>query len=209
MALSWRWLLVPVALVAGIAIVSAVTRGSSTSPSAGASALPKPAASSGAPGSVSEPSAPSVASSSLTSEQAVGEAESALRRFLRTSDTIMQRGDGDSTPARAVARGFVLGEVEAAAQERKDLTLRQTGSVDVVTVAPTQVELSGAEPVVVLSACLDVSAIDFLDGAGRSQKARLYQPSAPVQHLYGVQRVGQTWFVSTHSIPASSNCASQ
>jgi hypothetical protein len=150
--------------------------------------------------------AATVAAEPLTYEAAVSAAESTLSRFLATSDQILQKADGDAGVARTMASGFVLGEIEAAAQERKDVGLRQTGSVRIVSMTPRVVRLDVTNPTVSISACLDVSGIDVIDSTGASLKDRLYQPSGPVQHVYGVGLVAGVWLVTTHSIPDSNDC---
>ena len=124
-----------------------------------------------------------------------------LEELMRLADSVLQNPDADGVAIDAVAAGFVKGEIEALAAERRDLGYRQVGQARVVSVTPTSVDLTAAPPSMQLAVCIDASAIDVLDADGNSLKAELYDPGHPVLHLYGAQLIDGDWKIATHDIP--------
>lgn len=133
--------------------------------------------------------------------RAVEEATADLEELVRLADAVLQNPEASGVAIDAVAAGFVKGEIEALAAERRDLGYRQVGEARVVSVTPTSVDLAAAPPSMQLAVCIDASAIDVLDADGGSLKAELYNPGHPVLHLYGAQLIDGDWKIATHDIP--------
>lgn len=125
---------------------------------------------------------------------------------IAAQNQIAQRADGSAVGAETVATGFVLGELQAFAQEQRDLGYRQTGEARVTEVTVQSSDLTAAIPVMTLAVCVDVSDVDVVDAAGNSYKDALYNPGRPVKHIYGAEFLEGTWKLSTHDIPDLQDC---
>lgn len=133
-------------------------------------------------------------------------ASEAATAVIAAQNQIGQRADGSALGAEMIATGFVLGELQAFAQEQKDLGYRQTGEARVTEVTVQSADLAAAVPVMTLAVCVDVSDVDVVDAAGNSYKDALYNPGRPVKHIYGAEFLEGTWKLSTHDIPDLQDC---
>lgn len=131
----------------------------------------------------------------------VARAQESATAVVAALDEILTRGDGSAVGADAIAADFVLGELQARAQEQMDNGYHQVGEAVVTSVTATDINLAGEPPTMTLLVCVDVSGIDILDAAGNSQRASLYNPGHPVPHIYGAQFLDETWKLASHSIP--------
>ncbi|HIT75457.1 MAG TPA: hypothetical protein IAA98_07725 [Candidatus Avipropionibacterium avicola] len=132
----------------------------------------------------------------------------AVGSVIDAMDQIGQRGDGTAIGADLVATGFVLGEMEAFAQEQRDLGYRQVGRARIVSVEVVRSDLKADPPTMTVKVCVDVSEVDVLDASGRSLGTALHNPGHPVAHLYGAVFSDGVWKVATHDIPDVQDCAS-
>lgn len=136
----------------------------------------------------------------------VQRADVAIDSLLAALDEVSQRGDGSAVGIESIATGWVLGEVQSRAREQYDLGYRQTGEATVTQSTPTAVDLAASPPTITVKVCVDVSAVDVVDAAGKSLKAALYNPGRPTAHIYGAVFEDGTWKVSTHDIPDVQDC---
>ncbi|MET0932858.1 MAG: hypothetical protein ABWX56_04035 [Mycetocola sp.] len=139
--------------------------------------------------------------------EAVDAADTALDGLVEATNQVLQRADGTVTGAETVATGFVLGELQALAAERKELGYKQVGDAKVTEVTVASVDLAADPPTMVLNVCVDVSDVDVLDENGKSLKDRLYNPGRPVLHTYGAQHIDGLWKLATHDIPDNGECS--
>ena len=148
--------------------------------------------------------APSDESSSGESD-AVDSASTTLASVVDAGNQILQRADGITEGLDAVTTGFVQGELEALAAERKEQGFRQVGASRVVSTSVRSVDLDATPATIVLNACIDSSDVDVLDENGNSLKESLYNPGHPVLHVYSAVRIDGAWKMSTHDIPDDDN----
>ncbi|MGY1551420.1 hypothetical protein ACW5CM_06490 [Microbacterium sp. A588] len=133
-------------------------------------------------------------------------ATDAVDALVAATDEIGLRGDGSAVGVDAIATGWVLGELQARAQEQYDLGYRQTGEAVVTSTTTIAADLDAAPATMTLKVCIDASAVDVTDAAGNSLKAALYNPGHPVAHVYGAVFEDETWKISTHDIPDEQDC---
>lgn len=133
--------------------------------------------------------------------------DSTLDSFMVATNEVLQRADGSVTGAETVASGFVLGELQALAAERKELGYKQIGEAKVTDVTVGAVDLAATPPTMVLTVCVDTSDVDVVDENGTSMKDRMYTPDHPVQHTYGAQFLDGLWKIVTHEIPDKGTCS--
>lgn len=133
--------------------------------------------------------------------------DSTLDSFILATNQVLQRGDGSIDGAETVAAGFVLGELQALAAERKALGYKQVGDAKLTDVTVGAVDLTAKPPTMILSVCVDTSEVDVVDENGASLKDRMYTPDHPVQHTYGAQFLNGTWKIVTHEIPEKGTCS--
>jgi hypothetical protein len=119
---------------------------------------------------------------------------------------IGQRADGSAAGVDLVATGFVLGELQAQAQQQRDLGYRQIGEAKITGVRAEEINLTGRRPTMTLNVCVDVSGIDVRDANGKSLKDALYNPGRPVKHVYGAVFEDNVWKIASHDIPDEQNC---
>lgn len=130
----------------------------------------------------------------------------AAEQLVEATNEIGTRADGSAVGADAVATGFVLGELQAAARERFDLRYRQVGEARVTEVTTSRVHLDAKPARMTVTVCVDMSEVDVLDEAGNSFKKSLYDPGRPVKHVYGAVFDDGAWKLSSHDIPDDQNC---
>ena len=133
--------------------------------------------------------------------------DSTLDSFILATNQVLQRGDGSIDGAETVAAGFVLGELQALAAERKALGYKQVGDAKLTDVTVGAVDLTAKPPAMTLSVCVDTSDVDVVDENGKSLKDRMYTPDHPVQHTYGAQFLNGLWKIVTHEIPEKGTCS--
>ncbi|MFF2488879.1 hypothetical protein ACFVSU_20930 [Microbacterium sp. NPDC058062] len=150
--------------------------------------------------------APSPAPISTSEADQVERAEDSAAAVVAATNDIAQRGDGSAVGLDKIATGFVLGELESAAQEQYDLGYHQVGEAKVTQTTASAVDLSVDPPTMTLTVCVDVSGIDVLDETGKSLKASLYNPGRPVKHVYGAVFEDDVWKLATHEIPDDQDC---
>ena len=139
-------------------------------------------------------------------ETATVAATVAVEDLVAAGNEILQRADGGTEGIDAIATGFVRGELQALAVERKQLGYTQVGAAEVTSVAVRSIDLTSAPPTALLEVCIDTSGLDVLDSAGKSVGDQLYQPGHPVLHLYGAVFTDGVWRISTHEIPDVASC---
>lgn len=142
-----------------------------------------------------------------TETESADAAEVAVDTLILATNQVLQRGDGSIDGAETVAAGFVLGELQALAAERKMLGYKQVGDAVVTEATVTAADLSATPPVMTLSVCVDTSDIDVVDENGKSLKDQMYTPGHPVQHIYGAQFLSGLWKIVTHEIPEKGTCS--
>lgn len=130
-----------------------------------------------------------------------------VEALVDATNEVLQRADGGTEGIESVATGFVEGEVEALAIERKHLRYTQVGEATVTSVLVRSIDLEADPPAAVLEVCIDTSDLDVLDPNGDSVADQLYRPDDPVMHLYGAVFLDGLWRVSTHEIPDGASCA--
>ncbi|MFE5409668.1 hypothetical protein [Microbacterium sp. NPDC056569] len=150
--------------------------------------------------------APPTAPLSPSQDDEVERAEATADAVVSATNEIAQRGDGSAVGLDQIATGFVLGELEAAAQQQYDLGYHQVGEAEVTQTTASDVDLSADPPTMTLTVCVDVSGIDVLDETGKSLKASLYNPGRPVKHVYGAVFEDDVWKLATHEIPDDQDC---
>lgn len=194
------------AVVATIVVVAAVSR---PGPPTQDAAAPPPTESL----EVEPPSTESLAAADGVPAPITADLDSEVERVATVAQQVVAvmneigiRGDGSAVGADAVATGFVLGEIEAAARERYDLGYRQVGEAKVVETTVSDVDLAADPPRATVTVCVDVSEVDVLDAAGNSLKASLYTPDRPVKHVYGAVHTDGAWKLTSHDIPVSQDC---
>lgn len=131
----------------------------------------------------------------------VDRAGASVAAVVAATNEILTRGDGSAVGAEEIATGFMLGELQASAQEQAVVGQRQIGDAVITSITPITVNIDADPPSMTLLVCVDVSDIDVLDAAGNSLKASLYNPGHPVPHIYGAQFLDNTWKIATHSFP--------
>jgi hypothetical protein len=129
-----------------------------------------------------------------------------VESLVDATNEVLQRADGGTEGIESVATGFVEGEVQALAAERKQLGYTQVGEATVTSVNMRSIDLAAEPPVAVLEVCIDTSDLDVLDPNGNSVADQLYRPDHPVMHLYGAVFLDGLWKVSTHEIPDGASC---
>jgi hypothetical protein len=129
-----------------------------------------------------------------------------VESLVDATNEVLQRADGGTEGIESVATGFVEGEVQALAAERKQLGYTQVGEATVTSVTVRSIDLAAEPPVAVLEVCIDTSDLDVLDPNGNSVADQLYRPDHPVMHLYGAVFLDGLWKVSTHEIPDGASC---
>lgn len=134
-------------------------------------------------------------------------ATKAVDALISSMNQIGNRADGSSVGVESIATGFVLGEIQAFAQERQDLGYKQTGEAKITHLEASKVRLGGKTPKMTLTVCVDVSGIKVTDAAGNAMST--YNPGRPVKNVYGAEFVGGSWKISTHKIPNKQNCESK
>lgn len=117
--------------------------------------------------------APSVVPVVQTPEDlAAAAAEARYREYLRVDDEVGQGGYISAAPYDAVSVVPERANLELVFRAaRKTPGRRQVGTTEVAALSVTSVDLTpvpGGYPRIVLQACVDVSGVDVVDGAGRS-----------------------------------------
>lgn len=154
-----------------------------------------------------EPEAPPPTTGPIQTEKTeVERASKTADVVVKSMNQIAKRGDGKAAGIDRLATGFVLGELQAQAQEQKDLGLRQIGEARVTSVKATAVKLKSPKPSMTLTVCIDVSKVDVVNTAGQSLKKSLYNPGRPVKHIYGAEFIDNVWKIATHDIPDTQDC---
>ena len=124
-------------------------------------------------------------------EQAVADAEAAVRAFVATSDELWSSADADLSRLEEVAVEPVLSQLTASIEEHRALGNQSSGAREITEFDTTNVQLAGPiEPEgggtgaaglsVALTACVDLSAVEIVDADGNS----LENPDAPDHRLY-------------------------
>lgn len=129
-----------------------------------------------------------------------------METLVDATNEALQRADGGTEGLEAVATGFVAGEIEALASERKHMGYTQVGEATVTSVNVRSIDLAADPPAALLEVCIDTSDLDVLDPNGDSVADQLYRPDHPVMHLYGAVFLDGIWKVSTHEIPDGASC---
>ncbi|MBG6238873.1 hypothetical protein IWX78_001845 [Mycetocola sp. CAN_C7] len=140
-------------------------------------------------------------------DESVDAVDTTLDSFILATNQVLQRGDGSIDGAETVAAGFVLGELQALAAERKSLGYKQVGDAEITEVTVGAVDLTASPPTMTLTVCVDTSDVDVVDESGTSLKDRMYTPGHPVQHTYGAQFLNGLWKIVTHEIPEKGTCS--
>lgn len=181
--------------------------GSSSAPSTPGS-TPGAAARTPAPAPTDPLTIPTPTPAPITDEsESAKAADTALDTLVDATNEVLQRADGTVSGAEVVATGFVLGELQALAAERKELGFKQIGEAKVTDITVVSVDLDADPPAMTLNVCVDASGIDVVDESGVSQKDRLYNPGKPVLHTYGAQHIDGLWKLATHDIPDDGECS--
>lgn len=136
----------------------------------------------------------------------VQRASTAATGVVDSMNQVAKRGDGRSVGVERVATGFVLGELQAQAQEQHELGYRQVGEAKITSVKASSIKLKTSKPTLKLTVCVDVSGVDVLDASGKSLKGSLYNPGRPVKHIYGAEFIDNVWKIATHDIPDTQDC---
>lgn len=126
--------------------------------------------------------------------------------LVDSMNQISKRDAKASVGVDRIATGFVLGELQAQAQEQEDLGYRQIGEAKITSVKASALKLKSPKPSMTLTVCVDVSGVDVVDAAGKSLKASLYNPGRPVKHVYGAELLDNAWKIATHVIPDTQDC---
>jgi hypothetical protein len=129
-----------------------------------------------------------------------------VETLVDATNEVLQRADGGTEGIESVATGFVEGELQALASERKHMGYTQVGEATVASVNVRSIELAANPPTALLEVCIDSSDLDVLDPNGDSVADQLYRPDHPVMHLYGAVFMDGIWKVSTHEIPDGASC---
>lgn len=178
----------------------------STSPNGGSSTTAGSSTTGGSqPGTTPSVVPPTAAEGPLTEAEAREGSETALRSFLRVADEIFEAGGDDAAPINPLAVEPSRGEVQARAAELESNEWSQDGTVEVVGLDFTSVDVTAATPVVQIQACLDDTDVVTVDKTGRP----LQPPSGEtrrIAHLYSVQLVDGAWLVAEHTFPDESTC---
>jgi hypothetical protein len=129
-----------------------------------------------------------------------------VETLVDATNEVLQRADGGTEGIESVATGFVEGEIQALASERKHMGYTQVGEATVTSVNVRSIDLAANPPTALLEVCIDTSDLDVLDPNGDSVADQLYRPDHPVMHLYGAVFMDGIWKVSTHEIPDGASC---
>lgn len=199
-------------VVLAILAITAVALG--FQPIAGSSAAEGPAPAASAPAKAKKP-LPALALPSATPAPApragdqrasTDAAGAAITSLVSANNQILQRADGGTSGLEKVASGFVQGELQALAAERKRMGFKQVGDAVITSVKTRSVDLEASPPTVVLDVCVDATAIRVVDANGHPVTG-LYQRDAPTLNVYGAQYLDGLWKITTHDIPDSAPCA--
>jgi hypothetical protein len=201
-----RWIVAGAAVLALVAlVVAALSLGVGTAPptaenppvdAAEQEELPPP------PVAIPMPTPAPLGDETAATEAVVTSVET----LVDATNEVLQRADGGTEGIESVATGFVEGEVQALALERKHLGYTQVGEATVTSVKVRSIDLAADPPTAVLEVCIDTSDLDVLDPNGESVADQLYRPGHPVMHLYGAVFLDGLWRVSTHEIPDGASC---
>lgn len=144
------------------------------------------------------------ARSRMTREQAVAQAEAALRAFLAVSDKVYVSADEDAPGVARFASPAVVGEVKGAAADLAAQLFHQRGAVGVAAITVRRAQVEPPESVS-LDACLDLRKIDIVDSSGTVVRAGKNNPTGVLNH-YDLRNTTAGWVVTAHSLPDSTTC---
>lgn len=106
----------------------------------------------------------------------------------------------------AVARGAALGELEAQNQEFSSNGWLQTGTVTVVGTPTVSTRNIDGKDLIVVTACLDSSAVNIIDDTGATVLAAEKAGTRKNLNTYEVQESDGTWLVVDHTFPDDPRC---
>lgn len=114
----------------------------------------------------------------------------AVVRFWKVRDELAKNQSEGVTRLATVARAQALATHRKILNDQAMLGLKQIGETNVT---PTTAAPTGTDGVYVVTACLDVSKVNVVDAAGKSQ-VRPGRPDKTARD-YKVQRDGANWYV--------------
>lgn len=143
---------------------------------------------SGSPSAGATTSATTLATPTLTSPKV--QAEQAVVRFWKVRDEIARNPSEGVTKLAGVARGQALDLHRRILNTQATRGWKQVGNTVVTPIAAAPTATARKYTV---TACVDVSKVDVVDGAGKSQ----VRPGRPERSAYDytVERDGKQWFV--------------
>lgn len=128
-------------------------------------------------------------------------ARASVESYMGLFDSALQGDVIDSAALAAVSIGSASTELEAAAADYSEQEFRQTGNVRVVGVEFPKMSLKSKKPSVTADVCVDLAAIDVLDGTGSSLSAFLFRPGEPVIQRFVISLHKSAWRVEAREIP--------
>lgn len=160
-----------------------------------------------------ETATPSPSTTPSAEEVAAREAEARYRAFVQIDNTVARGGYVDLAAYKAAAVSPELRNRQLAGRIAASRKERQTGDVMIASLTMREVDLApvaGDYPKVVFSACVDVSAVDIVDRAGKSlvspERKKRYASTVTLLRYApgtaGAERGG--WFVYRVTAPDQS-----
>lgn len=145
----------------------------------------------GAPSS----STPTPTKSLTPAEQDLGAAEQSVTDYWRVLDSTASDPKSNLNVLATVARGQALAQWQSTLSEYRSKGWVQQGMASVVDPAATK-----ANKKFTVTACIDVSAVDVVDAAGKSVVAQ--GRPAKQQYTYEVEKAPEGFFVTVDSLKA-------
>ena len=126
-------------------------------------------------------------------EEALAAAEEAYGRYLEASDAILVDGGEDPQRLLEVASESVYEYQLDGYQRAAELGHRSTGgsTFDSMELQQYDPAASAGEPVVVVYACEDISAVDILDAQGKSVVTDSRDDRFPVEIAFELKSIGE------------------